>query len=60
MRVPALSGVTRRTRDIHTLCNAYPLRQGKNAGDEATEALPDEVGGDVVGRQLHHEGQEGD
>lgn len=51
---------------VHRLGGVYaadhpnPLDDGHNGGQQATHALPDIVGGEVLGLQAHHEGQEGD
>ena len=37
------------------VANANALCQSHQAGNETAQAVADEVGGDVVGRKLHHE-----
>ena len=60
-RVPSpcqvLSGVA---SGVDTRRHANALRQRDQRGNEAAQALPDEVGGDVLGGKPRHEWQEGD
>lgn len=56
----AVRVVSRDLGGVDALGHPHALRQGDHARNEAAEALADEVGGEVFGGKLRHEGQEGD